>query len=89
MAALTSDCWTSVSLDTVLDVMQTQCLEVSEYEKVKALVRWGKAQVLQSGEVEDGFKVRRAIDKCLNFVRFFHLEHQEFARLCRSDLHEV
>jgi hypothetical protein len=69
--------------------MQKNCLRVSEFAKVKALLRWGRAQVLLSGEVEDGPSVRRKIENCLNYVRFFDLEHQEFAQLCRWDLLEV
>jgi hypothetical protein len=73
-----------------LDVMQSNCLEVSEFTKVKALVRWGRAQVLLSAaEDEDSSNVRSKIEKCLSFIRFSELEHQEFAQLCRSDLHDV
>jgi hypothetical protein len=61
------------SPETVLDVMQTNCLQVSEFAKVKALVRWGRAQVLQSGEIEDGSSVRQEIEHYLNYVRFFDL----------------
>jgi len=69
--------------------MQTNCLHVSEFDKVKALVRWGRAQVLQSGEVEDGSSVRRKIEPCLSYVRFFDLDHHEFAQLCRTVVHNV
>jgi hypothetical protein len=69
--------------------MQTNCLQVSEFDKVEALVRWGRAQVLQSGEVEDGSSVRRKIEPCLSYVRFFDLEHHEFAQLCRTVVHDV
>jgi hypothetical protein len=69
--------------------MQTNCLHVSEFEKVKSLVRWGRAQVLQCGEVEDKSSVRCKIVPCLNYVRFIDLEHQEFAQLCRTVVHDV
>ena len=77
------------SPETVLDVMQANCLQVSEFAKVKALVRWGRAQVLQSGEHEDGSSVRHKIEQYLNYVRFFDLEHQEFAQLCCTVVHDV
>jgi len=69
--------------------METNCLQVSEFEKVKALVRWGRVQVMQSGEIADESSVRRKIEQCFNYVRFFDLEHQEFAQLCRTVLHDV
>jgi len=75
--------------DTVLDVLKTNCLQLSEFEKLKALVRWGRAQTLASADVEDGSNVRRKIEKCLNFIRFSELDHTEFAQLCRSDVHDV
>lgn len=87
--ALASDYWSSASADTVLDVMQNNCLQLPECEKAKALVRWGRAQVVRDGDAEDGFKIRCKIESVLKLIRFGEMEQEEFARLCHSDLHEV
>lgn len=87
--ALASDYWSEASPDTVLDVIRNDCLQVSEFKKVKALVRWRKAQ--GNGDAEDGSNVWCNIEQCLKFIRFSDLGHQEFAQLrdSLSDLHKV
>jgi BTB And C-terminal Kelch len=43
--ALLSEHWPRVSLETVVDVMQLDHLMASEADVVRALLRWGRAQL--------------------------------------------
>jgi hypothetical protein len=85
---LASSYWPRAPLETVLDLMEIDdSLEASEVEIVKALVKWGKAQVQFDGDdPEDGDKLRQKIEPCLKLIRFKGMDHTEFAQLAYAEL---
>jgi hypothetical protein len=84
---LASSYWPRAPLETVLDLMEMDSLRASEVEIVKALVKWGKAQVQFDGDdPEDGEKLRQKIEPCLKLIRFKGMDHIEFAQLAYAEL---
>jgi hypothetical protein len=87
---LASDNWLNAPLMTVQNLMKMETLHASEVEIVKALVKWGKAQVQLDGEdPEDGEKLRKKIEPCLKLIRFKGLTQFSFADLSKSELCNV
>jgi hypothetical protein len=89
-AALASESWLDMRQDSVLDFLQMDFMEVKEPDLVSALIKWGRAQVIQNGEdPEDGQKLRSKILPCLKFINFQVLSNREFALLCVEDLGRI
>jgi hypothetical protein len=79
-----------MQLDSVLDFLQMDFLDVSEPDLVRALMKWGRAQVLRDGQdPEDGQQLRSKILPCLKFINFHVLSHMEFSLLCLEELGRV
>jgi len=79
--------WLKVPLETVTDLMEMDHLDISEVDIVKALVKWGKAQVqLDGGDPGDGEELRKKIESCLKLIRFKAMDNKEFAQLSYAEL---
>jgi hypothetical protein len=88
--ALASGDWLNMQLDSVLDFLQMDFMDVSEPDLVRALVKWGRAQVQRDGhDPEDGQRLRSKMLPCLKFINFHVLSHMEFTLLCLEDLGRV
>lgn len=70
--------------------MQMDDLGVLEVEVVRALLGWGRHQLLlDQGNVFDGVQLRTEIGSCFQFIRFSALSPTEFIQLCEDDLKDV
>jgi hypothetical protein len=87
---LASESWLKMRQDSVFEFLQMSSLKVKEPHLVRALFKWGRAQVNRDGEdPEDGEKLRSKILPFLKFVNFHMLSNKEFALLCLEDLGRV
>jgi hypothetical protein len=84
---LASDYWQIAPLETVQDLMGMDILNAPEVEIVRALVKWGNAQVqFAGGDPQDGTKLRLKIARCLKLIRFKGLHQSAFAQLSIAEL---
>lgn len=69
---LASECWLQAPLDTVEDSMEMNTLNALEVDIVKALVKWGQAQVqvVANNIMQQGVTLRDKIEPCLKLIRF-------------------
>jgi BTB And C-terminal Kelch len=89
-AALASDPWLGISLESVLEFLKLDCLSVEEAELVRALVRWGKFQVERdAGDPQQAEKLRATILPGLKHIKFAKLNQKEFAKLSVEELRDV
>ena len=86
-AALDSDSWLGISLESVLEFLRMHNIDaVEEADLVRALIRWGKFQLKKDGAPFDGEKLRSKILPGLNLIRFSALNSKQFANLCLEEL---
>jgi hypothetical protein len=82
-----------MQLASVLDFLQMNFLEVQEPNLIRALIKWGQAQVSQDGKDPndpiDGQTLRSKILPCLKFINFHVLSNRDFALLSLEELGKV
>jgi hypothetical protein len=67
--------------------LELDIVTAPEGDIVRALVKWGKAQVqLDGGDPQEGYKLREKIDRCLKLIRFKGLHQSVFAQLSIAEL---
>jgi hypothetical protein len=76
-----------MSVESVTEFLQFECLNVTEVDLIRALIRWGKYQMQQ--DLCEGGNLRSKILPGLQKIRFDSLTHQEFTELCQEQLEEV
>lgn len=87
---LASDYWLEMSSESVEAFLKMDCLDVEEADLAKALVRWGRFQVLKGGgDPQDGAQLRSTILPGLKLLRFAVWNQAEFTQLCREELRLV
>ena len=85
--ALGSLAWQKIrSDDTIVEFLKLECLNISEADLVRALIRWGKFQ-LQTQDIGNlNAQLRSKILPGLHQIRFDSLTLKEFAQLCKEEL---
>jgi hypothetical protein len=86
--ALNSNAWLMVSERVVQEVLKLDQLDVSETEAVKALLKWGRAQLEASGHTSSDNTnklLRDKIDSSLKCIRWSHFNAKQFAELCQGE----
>jgi hypothetical protein len=76
-----------MSVESVTEFLQFECLNVIEVDLIRALIRWGKYQMQQ--DLCEGGNLRSKILPGLQKIRFDSLTHQKFTELCQEQLEEV
>ncbi|XP_065335945.1 BTB/POZ domain-containing protein 2-like isoform X1 [Cloeon dipterum] len=85
-----SSFWKTVSLDTVVDILNQDRLNVAgESVLIESLIQWGKAQLDDPDDVNVGPKLREVIDQPLKLIRFFQMDMKEFSALCTTTLSNI
>ncbi|XP_059486521.1 kelch-like protein 41 [Neocloeon triangulifer] len=75
--------WENVSLETVMDVLGSNTLSISnECSLLEALVLWGMSRVKTQGGPLSGEEVRKAIDEPLKWIRFLTMDQEKFTSFC-------
>lgn len=88
--ALASKYWLVVSLKTVQEFLKLDQLNIDEIDLVRALIKWGKHQVLKDGDdPENGDKLRSKVLPALNLIRFFGMCYEDIAKLTVNELGTV
>jgi len=81
--ALASQDWLNVSSESILEFLDMECLNITEAELVRALIRWGKYQ-MQHGR--GGKNLRSKILPGLRKIRFGSFIQLEIVQLCQEEL---
>lgn len=77
-------------LDSVLDFLQMDFLDVSEPDLTRALIKWGRAHINQDGEDSNYWqKLRAKILPCLKLINFLAMSNKNFALLCLEELGQI
>jgi BTB And C-terminal Kelch len=85
--ALASQDWLNISSESILEFLNMERLRIKEADLVRALIRWGKYQLLQ--ESGGGENLRSKILPGFRHIRFDSLSQQEVAQLFKEELGEV
>jgi hypothetical protein len=84
--ALESLAWLNIrSDDTIVEFLKLECLNISEADLVRALIRWGKYQLQVQDIGNLNAQLRSKILPGLHQIRFDSLTLKEFAQLCKEE----
>jgi hypothetical protein len=87
--AIASQDWLNVSSESILEFLDMECLNIDEFDLVRALIRWGKFQLEQQDRDNVNENLRSKILPGLRKIRFDSLNHEEIVKLYQEELGEV
>jgi hypothetical protein len=88
--ALASEHWLQISIESILEFLRMDFVELREAVLVRAVIRWGQYQVQTDGDdPTDGQKLRAKILPALKLIRYISLSREQFDQLCLEELGAV